>query len=324
MSEARDDSEATPGQAPLPAEGQSATVGNGAPMGAPGNGAPETAPPGDGVSPNGTSQDGGSGDGVTRRAMLAGGGVGVAGLLVGGAIAYAARGSEATTTVTAPQSPTHTSATPAASASSSSASSPTILPMRVLSSDDAAVIGAMADRVFPADSNGPGATELGVVNYIDGQLAGPWGTGERMYRQGPFHTPVDTGHGWQYAMTPSQAYSVALDAINRHTKSAYGGKTYDQLSHAQQDAVLTDMSNDKIPTFTTLKGSDFFAMFLQNVKEGVFADPSYGGNRGVGGWELIRWPGDPMAHGDNQYKYVTDFNYYPPGPPQPMKAGGSM
>jgi hypothetical protein len=30
-----------------------------------------------------------------------------------------------------------------------------------------------------------------------------------------------------------------------------------------------------------------------------------------------------MAHGDSQYKYVTDFSYYPPGPPQPMVLGES-
>ena len=263
------------------------------------------------------------GGGLTRRTLLARGGVGAGGLVVGGAIGYAARGSS-TKTVTEP-----TSGAPSAGAAAhmgsmgASSSSPTVLPLRWFSSADAAVIGAIANRIYPADSHGPAATELGVVNYIDRQLAGAWGSGERMYRQGPFHTPLDSGHGWQYAMTPADAYRIALDAIDAHTKSAYGGKTFDALSASRQDNVLTDMSNDKIATFTTLKGSDFFTMVLQNVKEGVFADPSYGGNRGVQGWELVRWPGDPMAHGDNQYKYVTDYSYYPPGPPEPMVADGS-
>jgi gluconate 2-dehydrogenase gamma chain len=54
----------------------------------------------------------------------------------------------------------------------------------VLSAANAAVIGALADRIFPADHHGPGATEIGVVTYLDGQLAGSWGTGELASRAG--------------------------------------------------------------------------------------------------------------------------------------------
>ena len=36
---------------------------------------------------------------------------------------------------------------------------------------DAAVIVAAAARLIPTDANGPGATEAGVVHFIDRQLA---------------------------------------------------------------------------------------------------------------------------------------------------------
>ena len=64
-------------------------------------------------------------------------------------------------------------------------------------------------------------------------------------------------------------------------------------------------------------------MFFENVKEGIFADPLYGGNRDVEGWKLIRFPGDPMSRGDNNWRFVTDYSYYPPGPPLPMNANPS-
>jgi gluconate 2-dehydrogenase gamma chain len=286
---------------------------------APERGADEASAPGSsgGAGAAVAEHDGG---GVTRRQALAGGGAaGAALFVVGGAVGYVARGpgkssssNEATTSTPAAESASESSSAQA------SLRSPTILPLRFFSAADATVIGAMADRIYPSDANGPGATELGVVNYIDGQLAGAWGTGERMYRQGPFAAATTSGHGWQYALTPADAYKVALDSLNAYTDAKYGGQTYDALSASQQDAILNALEQDKVPTFTAITGPDFFSLFLENVKEGVFADPSYGGNRGVGGWKLVRYPGDPMAYGDDQFKYVTDYGYYPSGSPRPL------
>jgi hypothetical protein len=105
----------------------------------------------------------------------------------------------------------------------------------------------------------------------------------------------------------------------------YKGQTLDELKPAQQDDVLTALetgtSKEILAHFTQILAPDFFSLFYENVKEGLFADPSYGGNRGVEGWKLIRYPGDPMARGDDNWKYVLDYNYYPPGPPRPMDAG---
>jgi gluconate 2-dehydrogenase gamma chain len=39
----------------------------------------------------------------------------------------------------------------------------------------------------------------------------------------------------------------------------------------------------------------FFAMLLQNTKEGYFSDPIYGGNKDMGAWKMIGFPG---AHYD--------------------------
>jgi len=54
-----------------------------------------------------------------------------------------------------------------------------------LNNDEAAFIEAAVDRLIPADPQWPGGIEAGVPNYIDKQLGGAWGAGERLYRSGP-------------------------------------------------------------------------------------------------------------------------------------------
>ena len=52
-----------------------------------------------------------------------------------------------------------------------------------------ALVTELAEVIWPTDDLGPGAREAGVAFYIDGQLAGAWGTGDRWYMQGPFLSP---------------------------------------------------------------------------------------------------------------------------------------
>ena len=52
--------------------------------------------------------------------------------------------------------------------------------------DESAFIEAAVDTLIPSDSTGPGAKELGVATYIDRQMAGGYGKGDRLYLEGPF------------------------------------------------------------------------------------------------------------------------------------------
>src|SRR4051812_46285711 len=62
--------------------------------------------------------------------------------------------------------------------------------------DEAAFVEAAVARLIPADDSGPGAIEAGVPEYIDRQLAGAWGAGERLYRSGPWQKGAAT-QGYQ-------------------------------------------------------------------------------------------------------------------------------
>src|SRR3954471_10384210 len=77
---------------------------------------------------------------------------------------------------------------------------------------EAAFIEAAAARLIPPDELGPGAVEAGVPNYIDKQLAGAWGAGERLYRGGPWH-PGSASQGYQLPFTPAELFRNAIRAI---------------------------------------------------------------------------------------------------------------
>jgi gluconate 2-dehydrogenase gamma chain len=183
--------------------------------------------------------------------------------------------------------------------------------LRALSRREAAIAGAMADRVFPRDGASPSATEIGFIPYLDEQLAGGWGSGERFFRQGPFVEPETSGHGYQLSLTPRDLYRRILPEIDGYAQRGYGGRSFVDLSEQQQDAVLTALQNGRVDLGL---GSDpngytsasFFAMFLQNVREGLFSDPVYGGNKNVSGWKWVGYPGDPMAYGGY---YFTIFGH---------------
>jgi gluconate 2-dehydrogenase gamma chain len=50
-------------------------------------------------------------------------------------------------------------------------------------------------------------------------------------------------------------------------------------------------------TFTKLSARDFFAMVYQNLQEGLYADPAYGGNYEMQGWRWLGYPGAASEHG---------------------------
>jgi gluconate 2-dehydrogenase gamma chain len=178
-------------------------------------------------------------------------------------------------------------------------------PLLFFSTAQAETIAAMAERIFPATASGPGATEARVVDYIDGQLQGTFGWGYRTYSNGPFPTPGDAFHGWQFPMSPRDMYHRGLDALTDYLNVHYGGATFASLPAATQDKILTLMSTGGMPMSPA--SENFFAMFQQNVIEGLFSDPVYGGNRDVIGWKWINYPGDPMAYGDIYFEYVDNF-----------------
>jgi len=183
---------------------------------------------------------------------------------------------------------------------------------------EAAFIEAAVVRLIPPDEVGPSALQAGVPTYIDRQLHGAWGAGERLYRSGPWQagTPMQ---GYQLPLTPAELYRTALRAI-RDDLTKNGGAPFENLQGPQQDAYLTTLqTGDR--DLGGVPGKVFFESLLAMTIEGYFCDPAYGGNRDMVGWKWIGYPGDPMRRGDVYYKYIFSGKPYPyEDKPLPMKA----
>ena len=237
---------------------------------------------------------------TSRRSFLKVAGGGVAGAVVGGAAVGTYLTQVGGRPATAP------------------AVTPVHFPLRFFTDAQALVITAMAERIFPHDETGPGATDAHVLNYIDGRLVSAWGLGAKTYRQGPFFAAQDSGHGLQTPMTPRDIYKDALDALDTYCTHQFGS-SFDQLQASQQDGVVHMLEQGTVDTFTTVPAARFFALFRQNVLEGLFADPLYGGNYHVIGWKWVGFPGDPEAYGDPYGHLIDKFNLPYNVEPQPLR-----
>jgi len=153
---------------------------------------------------------------------------------------------------------------------------------------EAAFVEAAVARLIPSDSTGPDAVEAGVPRFIDRQLAGPYGAGDHFYLHPPFPKGLPT-QGWQM-QAPADVYRAAIPAIDRWTAAAHGAP-FAALDPAGQDAALKALEGGDAQLEGGSDAKAFFALLLQNTIEGYFADPIYGGNRGMGAWRMIGFPG---------------------------------
>jgi gluconate 2-dehydrogenase gamma chain len=137
-----------------------------------------------------------------------------------------------------------------------------------LTAVEAATLEAIVARLIPADASGPGALEAGAARYIDGAL------GSALAAQRP-------------------AYAAGLAALEVYARTS-AGASFAELPPERQDAVLTDLEQNRAAGFTPSSAA-FFDLVLGHTLEGTFGDPSYGGNRDFIGWELLGYPGLRLA-----------------------------
>jgi gluconate 2-dehydrogenase gamma chain len=134
-----------------------------------------------------------------------------------------------------------------------------------LNIDNAIAVEAVAERIMPGAAGKPGARDLGVLNYIDLALAGPYARLQEFYRQG-------------------------LAQLDAYCKSEFKGGFAD-LTAEEQDTVLIALQAGKASGFEWPTAKEFFETVRTHTMEGMFADPIYGGNKNYGGWRLVGFPG---------------------------------
>jgi len=164
------------------------------------------------------------------------------------------------------------------------------VPLRFFTAEEAKVVAAACERIFPSDASGPGATEAGVVIYIDRQLAGPYGRDKYRYTKGPWVESVPE-HGYQGKENPQETYRKGLKDLGNFTS----------LSLDEQNKKLAEIER-----------THFFQLLRAHTIEGMFCDPMHGGNAGLIGWQLIGYPGPQMS-----YRNEIDKHFGQPWLPKP-------
>jgi gluconate 2-dehydrogenase gamma chain len=164
------------------------------------------------------------------------------------------------------------------------------VPLRFFTAAEARTVSAACERIFPSDASGPGATEAGVVIYIDRQLAGPYGRDKYRYTKGPWVQSVPE-HGYQGKENPQEVYRAGIRDLGN----------------------FADLpANEQIAKLQSMEKTHFFQMLLEHTKEGMFSDPMHGGNAGLIGWQLIGFPGPQMSYRDEVDKHFGQA--YRPAP----------
>jgi gluconate 2-dehydrogenase gamma chain len=120
-----------------------------------------------------------------------------------------------------------------------------------ISNQDALEFGAIVDQIIPPDET-PGATEAGVVYFIDAALGGFMAGVAPMFQEG------------------------LQDLQERSNSAGRSNSRFSELSFEKQTEVLKEI--DETGFFNTIR-----TMTLM----GMFCLPQYGGNRDNIGWDLI-------------------------------------
>lgn len=136
----------------------------------------------------------------------------------------------------------------------------------VLTPQEARAFAAFAERIIPSDGT-PGAREAGVIYFVDRAL-------------GTFTAPI-------LLSIRSGLADLDVRTRSKHRQAV----DFASLTPRQQDALIR-----------SIEDSVFFDNGRLLTVMGMFADPSYGGNRGHVGWRLLGF--------EDRGAYQPPFGHY--------------
>ncbi len=202
-----------------------------------------------------------------------------------------------------------------------------------------ATIEAAMARVIPTDDT-PGAREAGCIDFLERTLSGldylfakPDGSGFEVLKG-------RTARAWQTRLDIMRAKYVdgvrdldaraerlgARDFANLDPK-----RQYEVLQAVERDANATPTSGTvstglagpvsaepALQQTSTETDLDFLPLLVTHTRQGFYADPIYGGNRGRVGWDVIGFPGPASMKEVHDGTYTT-LHYFAEGEAEKVK-----
>ena len=148
-------------------------------------------------------------------------------------------------------------------------------PYQFFTEAEALLLIPICEQIIPADDT-PGATDAGVIYYIDRQLAS-----------------VFTRH--------QQTYRLGLESFRQTCQQVYQ-TPFEQLPFAKQTEALKLVESGKVPP--KLWGDRwpgaFFNLVLDHTRQGFYGSPRHGGNRNYVSYRMMGLA-YPNLIGQNRY-----------------------
>lgn len=147
---------------------------------------------------------------------------------------------------------------------------------RFFTPEEALCIIAFCEQIIPKDQS-PGATDAGVIHYIDRQLSGV------------FHYDQDT---YRNGIKNLQTYCT-----QKHRKH------FEELIFDEQTKLLKMLESNQLKETEWSQGkpSDFFNLIRSHTMQGFYGSPIHGGNKDYMSFEMLKID-YPLVIGQNRYR----------------------
>jgi hypothetical protein len=220
--------------------------------------------------------------------------------------------------------------------SPSPAAAPKSTPMpSFFTSEDAAILNALADAVLPPDDL-VGGSALGVVSYIETLLTAFDSNPPTVFAGGPYsgRTPLPSSTGQPSSSFPEDAFKTFLP-MDRYQARAWklriegssgvaGGGPNDPITGPivglrqavakaiadakaamPENVTATELTIDEKTTMLRSIDPTTQSTLIELVLEGAFTAPEYGGNPNLAGWKMTYFEGDSQPLGYSWFDLKT-------------------
>ncbi|GAC1307959.1 MAG: hypothetical protein NVSMB10_13880 [Steroidobacteraceae bacterium] len=166
-----------------------------------------------------------------------------------------------------------------------------VSPFKFLTLAEAQFVEAACRHLLPACELGSRQQVAIVARYIDRQLAGAWGCGERLYREGTWQSGTPPP-ATCWPLQPAHVFRVALLAICRDvaTMAPAGRWTFERLSLRRQATYLRALAAGE-HSLSGVPSAVFFEMLLGMTVEAVLTDATQHGRHDRVAWSVRGYPG---------------------------------
>ena len=155
-----------------------------------------------------------------------------------------------------------------------------ISPYRFFTGEEANCVIALCEQIIPEDQYGGGATEAGVIHYIDRQLVAVFTYDQVLYQTG-------------------------IEALEQSCIELYG-KRFEALDPEIQLETLHVLEEGKLPEshWRDVDPKRFFRLVIGHTMQGFYGSPRHGGNRNYMSYKMMGLD-YPLVIGRNHYEKIS-------------------